>query len=86
MELIDSFRREGTPPEPTVYTFVFDHYDPHTRLYEMLRLRDDDQWPYSPFFMGEYSRWEKNEHLGERITLQDLGGVVLDKLIRRIAY
>ena len=83
MELIDSFRQEGTPP---VYTFVFDHCDPHTRLYEMLRLRDDNQWMFSPFLMGEYHLGEQNEHLGERIRLQQLGHVMLDHLIRRIAY
>ncbi len=83
MELIDSFRQEGTPP---VYTFVFDHYDPHTPLYEMLRLRDDNQWMFSPFLMGEYHLGGDNSHLGERVVLQHLGQVMLNRLLMRIAY
>jgi hypothetical protein len=86
MELIDSFRQEGTPPEPTVYTFVFDHYDPHTRLYEMLRLRDDNQWMFSPFLMGEYHLGGDNSHLGERVAFQHVGQVMLNRLFMRIAY
>ena len=83
MELIDSFRQEGTPP---VYTFVFDHYDPQTGLFEMLRLHDDNQWMFSPFLMGEYHLGEKNEHLGERVHLQHIGNVMLDRLFSRLGY
>src|SRR5258708_12260481 len=65
MELIDSFRQEGTPP---VYTFVFDHYDPHTRLYGVLPLRDDNQCMFSPFLIGEYHLRRNNSHLWPRIA------------------
>jgi hypothetical protein len=83
MELIDSFYQEGTPP---VYTFVFDHCDPHTCLYEMLRLRDDNQWMFSPFLMGEYNPGGDNSHLGEPVAFQHLGNVMLNRLFSRLGY
>jgi hypothetical protein len=83
MELIDSFYQEGTPP---VYTFVFDHCDPQTGLFEMLRLHDDNQWMFSPFLMGEYHPGEANEHLGQRVLKHELGRIVLERLIGRLPY
>ena len=83
MELIDSFRQEGTPP---VYTFVFDRCDRQRRMCEMLRLRDDNQWMFSPFLMGEYNLGGDNSHLGERVALQHLGNVMLNRLFSRLGY
>jgi hypothetical protein len=86
MELLAAYRQPATDIDPPVYTFVFDHYDPHTRLYEMLRLHDSDQWMFSPFLMGEYTIGGDNSHLGERIGYQHVGQVLLNRLYMRIAY
>ena len=86
MEVIDSFKQEATEQDPAVFTFVFDHCDPHTRLYEMLRLRDDNNWMFSPFLMGEYNLGGDNSHLGERVHLQHIGNAVLNRLFSRLGY
>jgi hypothetical protein len=64
MEWIDTFKQPSDTElgTPDLYTFVFrppnDHGD-----YPMLRMPDNNQWPYSPFFYGEYHVGEDNPHL-----------------------
>ena len=82
MELIDCFYQEGEPP---VHTFVFNQRNDHGD-WAMLRLRQDDSWPFSPFLYGEYHRGQPNEHLGVRVLQQQLGQVVLDRLFTRLGY
>lgn len=67
------------------YTFVFDKvYDngEHT----MLVMPDAPHWLHTPYTSGPYDPDGKNEHLGERTTLQAIGEVMLTRLITRLGY
>jgi len=82
MELIDSFRQDGTPP---VYHFVFKPPDERGD-YPILVMPDDGRWPYARFLMGEYHPGQANEHLGRRVLQHQLGRVIVERLITRLPY
>jgi len=71
--LIDQFYQPWTYD---AYTFVFDEQDPRTGYYTMLALSEDGS-SFSQWTEGIYAPGDANDHLGQRVALDELGQAIL---------
>jgi|SRR5579859_5464389 len=81
MRLIDQYFK---PETIDCYTFVFDEVTPETRYNTMLAMSEDG-YAFSQWTSGLYDPDDENEHLGRRITIQDLGNTVLNAFFYRLS-
>lgn len=81
MRLIDQYHK---PETIDCYTFVFDEVTPETGYNTMLAMSEDG-YAFSEWTSGLYDPDGDNEHLGRRITLQDLGNTVLNAFFSRLS-
>lgn len=81
MELIDTYEKDDTID---CFTFVFDEVNPDSGYYTMLAMSQDG-YKFSQWTSGLYDPEGQNEHLGRRITLQDLGSAALTAFFSRLS-
>ena len=80
MHLIDAYYQPGVID---CYTFVFDERNPRTAYYTMLAT-DETGGMFSQWTEGVYDPDGANEHLGERVRLQQLGTVLVEHVLGRM--
>ena len=80
MELLATYEKDGVTDK---YNFVFNEVNPGG-YYTMLAMSEDGH-TFSNWTSGLYDPDGPNEHLGRRITLQQLGHVALDGFFSRLS-
>ena len=80
MELLATYEKDNVIDK---YTFVFDEMNPGG--YNTMLAMSEDGYKFSNWTSGLYDPDGPNEHLGRRITLQQLGEAALDGFFYRLS-